>query len=93
MGSRKLALAGILAETGEKDRAENLIATLGGKPDGTMMYHLVRSEIEAAMDWYQRAIELRQPGAAQLAAAFLKPLHSSPRWPKLAKMMNLPGRP
>ena len=56
------------------------------------MYHLVCSEIDAAIDWYERDIELRQPGAAHLASAgFFKPLRASPRWPKLAKMMNLPG--
>ena len=25
------------------------------------------------------------------SAGFFKPLRASPRWPKLAKMMNLPG--
>ena len=56
------------------------------------MYHLVCSEIDEAIDWYQRDIELRQPGAAMLSSAgFLKPLRASPRWPNLAKMMNLPA--
>ncbi len=29
------------------------------------MYHLICSEIDAAIDWYQRDIELRQPNAAR----------------------------
>jgi hypothetical protein len=56
------------------------------------MYHLVCSEMDAAIDWYERAIEQRQPTAAIFASAgFLKPLRASPRWPKLAEMMNMPG--
>jgi len=85
-------LAGLLARAGEKDRAEKLIATLRGMiPEGMVFYHLVCSEIDAAIDWYERAIEQRQPMAAMFGSAGLfKPLRASPRWPKLARMMNLP---
>jgi TolB-like protein/Flp pilus assembly protein TadD len=84
-------LAGLLALAGEKDRAEKLIATIKVST-GMMMYHLICSEIDAAIDSYQRDIELRRPNAPVIASAgFLKPLRASPRWPKLAKMMNLPG--
>jgi TolB-like protein/Tfp pilus assembly protein PilF len=86
-------LAGLLAETGEKERAEKLIATMRGGmiPLGMVAYHLHCSEIDDAIDWYERAIEQRHPHAAQFASAgFIKPLRSSPRWPKLARMMNLP---
>jgi TolB-like protein/tetratricopeptide (TPR) repeat protein len=85
-------LAGLLAQAGERDRAEELLAKLREMPpDGMVMYHLVCGEIDAAIDWYERAIELRRPFAAQFAAVpFFKPLRASPRWPKLAKMMNLP---
>jgi hypothetical protein len=56
-----------------------------------IIYYLVCSEIDAAIDCYERAIEQRQPIAAQWASAgFLRPLRSSPRWLKLARMMNLP---
>jgi len=85
-------LAGLLAQAGEKDRAEKLLATLRGK-QSMVIYHVVCSEIDAAIDWYERSIELRQPIAAMLASAGLsKLLRSNPRWPKLAKMMNLPER-
>lgn len=85
-------LAGLLARNGEKERAEKLIASMRGMiPIGMVFYHLVCSEIDAAVDWYERRIEQRQPMATQLAAArFFEPLRSSPRWPKLARMMNLP---
>jgi hypothetical protein len=85
-------LAGILARTGEKEWAVNLLATLRGmSPGGMAMYHLVCSEIDAAIDSYERDIELHSLRAATLASAgFYRPLRASPRWPKLAKMMNLP---
>jgi TolB-like protein/Flp pilus assembly protein TadD/predicted Ser/Thr protein kinase len=86
-------LAGLLALTGEKDRAQELIATINGVvPTGVMMYHLVCSDIDAAIDCYQRDIELRRPNAPAIAAAgFFKPMRAHPRWPELMKMMNLPG--
>jgi hypothetical protein len=56
------------------------------------MYHLVCSDMDAAIDSYERNIERRSPRATLLASAgFLKPLRAHPRWPTLAKMMNLPG--
>jgi tetratricopeptide (TPR) repeat protein len=86
-------LAALLTDTGEKERAEKLIATMRGGmiPLGMLAYHLHCSEIDDAIDWYERAIEQRHPYAAQFASAgFIKPLRSSPRWSKLATMMNLP---
>jgi len=86
-------LAGLLVRAGEKERAEKLLATLHRTtPTGTFMHHLVCGEIDAAIDCYERDIELRDLRAPMTAAAgFLKPLRAHPRWPKLAKMMNLPG--
>jgi tetratricopeptide (TPR) repeat protein len=84
-------LAGLLVQAGEKERAGKLLELRGTMPTGMILYHVVCSEIDAALDWYERDIELREPGSAQLSSAgFLKPLRASPRWPKLAKMMNLP---
>jgi hypothetical protein len=85
-------LAGVLAQAGETERAEKVIATISGAiPIGMVMYHMLRSEIDAAIDWYEREIELRRPnGLLAASAGFLKPLRASPRWAKLAKMMNLP---
>jgi TolB-like protein/tetratricopeptide (TPR) repeat protein len=88
-------LAGLLVQKGERERAEKLVATMCGGMSilGMMAYYLNCSDVDAAIDCYERAIEQRQPLAAQLAAAAVaKPLRSSPRWPKLAKMMNLPER-
>ena len=86
-------LAVLLVEIGEKERAEKLISTVRETAPFVMVfYHLMRSEIDAAIDWYELLIERREPLAALNASAgFLKPLRASPRWPKLAKMMNLPA--
>jgi serine/threonine-protein kinase len=86
-------LAGLLAFTGEKERAERLIESMQGTtPIGMIVYHLVCRDLDAATDWYERAIEQRQPMAVVLAAAgYMKAVRSSPRWSKLAKMMNLPA--
>jgi TolB-like protein/Tfp pilus assembly protein PilF len=85
-------LAGLQRQSDGKEHAEKLLATLHGMtPLGMIIYHVVSSEIDAAIDWYEHEIEQRQPIAAGWAAAsFFRPLRSSPRWPKLARMMNLP---
>jgi hypothetical protein len=86
-------LAGLLIRSGETERAEKLIETIRGMvPVAMITYHLVCRKIDSAIDWYERDIELRQPSATTLACSeLLKPLRDSPRWPKLARMMNLPG--
>ena len=85
-------LAGLLAQTGEKERGERLIATMRGMiPVGMIFYHLVCSEMDATIDWYERGIEQHQPLVVGYAySGFFKTLRSSPRWPKLARMMHLP---
>jgi eukaryotic-like serine/threonine-protein kinase len=83
-------LARLLMDAGEKDRAKELLVNLSKMfPAGMVTYHLCGSEIDAALDWYEKAIEQHQPFAAWWASsAQLRPLRASPRWPKLAKMMN-----
>ena len=85
-------LAGILARLGEVDRLDALVARLREMaPLGFFWYHLLRSEIEVAADYYAKMIEQRDSEATLLASArLLQPLRSSPRWPALAKLMNLP---
>jgi TolB-like protein/Tfp pilus assembly protein PilF len=87
-------LAGLLAQSGEKERAQKLIANMRGTVQvGMFHYYLVCRDIDAAIDWYERAIEARLPMAIELASAgSIKPLRSHHRWPKLARMMNLPER-
>jgi len=87
-------LAGALVRIGNKSRAAEIMRLMGDSPAplfGRVLYHLLCSETDAAADWYERTIEQREPFALIFAAAPVnKPLRESPRWAKLAKMMNLP---
>jgi tetratricopeptide (TPR) repeat protein len=85
-------LAGLLRQSPQNQHAEKLLATLRGMPPlGIIIDHVVCSETDAAIDWYEHAIEQRQPFAAGWAfAGFFGALRSSPRWLRLAQMMNLP---
>jgi serine/threonine-protein kinase len=91
-------LAGILSRLGDTPGAEQLLAKLGdgsayGAPTGRVCYHMVRSEIDVAADWFRRAIaqrDSRAPGI--LPRLFGDRLMSSPQWPSLARLMNLPVR-
>jgi adenylate cyclase len=91
-------LAGILSRIGDTIRAEQLLAKLGngsayGSPSGRVCYHMVRSEIDLAADWFKQVIaqrDTRAPGI--LPRLFGDRLISSPHWPSLASLMNLPVR-
>jgi len=87
------AFAGVLVRLGEKERAEQVAAKIPETaPGGWVLYHRFCSNLDAAADWYEKAIEQRHPTAVVNArSAFFKPLRESPRWPKLARMMNLPA--
>ena len=89
-------LAAALVRVGERDRAQALIEQMGASPIplwGRVGYHLLCSEIDAAADWYERAIQERDPFAVVFACIpYGKGLRESSRWPKLARMMNLPER-
>jgi len=89
-------LAGMLMRTGDTVRVRELLSQIEsgreyGQPLGLMIYYLLIGDSEKAADWMERAIEQR----ATLAVVHrLVPIYAallaSPRWPKLAKMMNLP---
>jgi eukaryotic-like serine/threonine-protein kinase len=91
-------LAGILSRVGDTSRAEQLVAKLGdgsayGTPSGRVCYHMVRSEIDLAANWFRHTIaqrDTRAPGI--LPRLFGDRLISSPHWPSLARLMNLPVR-
>jgi serine/threonine-protein kinase len=87
-------LAGILARLGNKERADELVLKLremgpAHERVGLLLYHVLCSGTDAAADWYAAMVEDRDPFAA--VWSIMKPLRSSPRWPVLAKMMNLPA--
>jgi TolB-like protein/Tfp pilus assembly protein PilF len=90
-------LAGSLARLGDKDQAAALIGQMGDAPLpvwGRVLYHLVSGEIDAAADWFETMIELREPFAVvYVRSPIVGPLRESPRWRKLAEIMNLSDTP
>jgi serine/threonine-protein kinase len=85
---------GLLAHTGQAARGEALMEKLGQpgtNPFSRVFFHVLRSEIDLAADWYEKAIEQRELFAIICAPApIIKPLRESPRWARLATLMNLP---
>jgi len=83
-------LAGTLARLGDTSRAAEIVRKMGDSPApvmGRALYHLLCSETDEAADWYEKAIEQREPFALIFAPAPCNQvLRESPRWPKLAKM-------
>ena len=89
--------AGLLIRDGDQARAQEVLKELG---DGERseagcaftVYHLLCGEIEQAVDWAEKAIRRHE----QMVTMLLLPtpwgpiLRRSPRWPQLARMMNLP---
>ena len=87
-------LAGTLVHLGDHTQADALIREMGETPRpliGRVLYHVLCSDIDQAADWYERAINARDPFALVFAADPLgSDLRQSSRWPKLARMMNMP---
>jgi TolB-like protein len=86
-------LSGLLSQVGQAPRGEELMARLGARanPYSRVFFHVLRSEIDLAADWYEKAIEERELFAIICAPApAILPLRESARWPRLAKLMNLP---
>jgi len=89
-------LAGLLARTGDRSRADVLLPKLGdgqayGTPLGFLLYYLASGEIDRAGHWAEKVIEQRHPLAVPiLRQPYAKDLKSSPHWPTLMKLVNLP---
>jgi tetratricopeptide (TPR) repeat protein len=88
--------AGVLVRTGQPARGKELAHKLGsgeayGASMGWAIFHICCNEIDLAADWYEKAIEERDslvPSTLQTAIG--ESVRASPRWPKLAALMNLP---
>jgi hypothetical protein len=87
-------LAGALYRTDQASRARDLIQALGnlpGPPTGVALYHVISGDLDAAADWYTRSVELRDPFALVFAnGPMAHALWRTPRWPRIAAMMNMP---
>ena len=87
--------AGLLMRAGRTDEGEKLVRSLGpgevyGASAGMALFHTCQGHVDLAADWFERAIEERDPVVAfVLQSATGEPLRASPRWPKLASLMNL----
>ena len=86
-------LAALLVRAGATSRADALIEKLGpgkayGAPTGLAVFHALCGEFDRAAEWAEQAIEERYPPLVAILGPLLR---SSPRWPALAKLMNLPG--
>ena len=88
-------LAGTLYRTGDTDRAERLVATLAGgeaygAPVELMVFNLLQSRVDEAAVWAEKAIEQRDGYLLVLLSTLVGTrLRSSPRWPRLASLLNL----
>jgi serine/threonine-protein kinase len=91
------SFAGLLALNGETARAEELVSRIRGGPAhcvnvASLYYYLYTGDVERAADYAERAIGERYTGISiGLTSEMARPLRESGRWPKLAKMMNLPA--
>ena len=86
---------GLLVRMGEPNRGKEVVQRLGsgeayGASKGLALFHTCCGEIDLAADWFEKAIEERDSMVvAFLQGAIGEPLRTSPRWPKLAALMNL----
>jgi hypothetical protein len=56
-----------------------------------VLFHLHTSDLDAAAEWYDRMIDVRDPFALVYAnAPVTAALRRHPRWPALAARMRLP---
>ena len=90
-------LAALLRLSGEEDEASALAERLGsgegvGDCRARAVYHILCGEIDAAADWTEKAIAERDPGMMfYLRFTLFRPLRASPRWPRIAGLLNLPA--
>ncbi|HEX5107297.1 MAG TPA: hypothetical protein VFV95_02565 [Vicinamibacterales bacterium] len=88
--------AAALKRDGQTRRAEDLLRDMRradnplGVPMGMIVYHLAAGEPDDALEWYERAVEEREP----LAIAYTQDpntaaLRTNPRWIALLRRMGL----
>jgi hypothetical protein len=90
-------LAGAYVRAGYPARGAERLRALDGTarpPIGRALYHAIVKELNLAAEWYERAIEERDPFALVFAACRpLNALAQTSHWPRLASLMKLPGQP
>jgi serine/threonine protein kinase/tetratricopeptide (TPR) repeat protein len=86
--------AALLVLTGATSRADALIeklmpGTAYGAPTGLALFHAMCGDLDRAAHWAERSIEERYPPLVAILAPLLR---TTPTWPALARLMNLPLR-
>ena len=86
--------AALLKRAGKNAESQRLLDTLESANTyddwiGPSMYYLVLGDLDRTADWAEKAIEQRHPAVFFFLHAHAAALKSTPRWPRLAKMMNL----
>ena len=89
-------LAGLTRRNGEEIESKSLEKALGsaealGDARAHALFHLLCGEIDQGADWVEKAIAQRDPSMMfYLRFVVSRGLRASHRWPKIAKMINLP---
>jgi TolB-like protein/Flp pilus assembly protein TadD/tRNA A-37 threonylcarbamoyl transferase component Bud32 len=90
-------LAGLLRRNGDVAESESIAMELGsgeapGEARAQAIFHLLCGDIEQGADWAEKAVEQRD-GSMMYYLRFVvsKGLRASHRWPKIARMINLPA--
>jgi len=89
--------AAMLKRTGNVNRSEELLQKLlpgeaYAAPLGLAHFYLYCGELDKAIDWSEKAIGQRQPAVLFFLNVHVQQLQSSPRWPRVARLLNLPPK-
>ena len=85
--------AGLLASRGNRSQAEEVIGKLKQAPEsysaprGLFFFYFLQGDVDQAAEWVEKSIEQRDVLVQVYARRCCR---SSSRWPRLAKLMNLP---
>jgi len=90
-------LAALLRRNGDEEESKSIQRELGsgaavGDARAHALFHLICGEIDQGADWAEKAIAERDSSMRfYLGFVICKRLRASNRWPKIAKMVNLPA--
>jgi serine/threonine-protein kinase len=91
-------LAALLRRQGKGVESESLVLSLGsgvapGDAHVQALYHLLCGDLDLGADWAEKAIDQRDLAMmVYLRFVVCKDLRASHRWPKIARMLNLPDK-
>ena len=90
-------LAALLRRSGDEAESQSVAKTLGsgealGDARAHALFHLLCGEVDKGADWAEKAIKEHDLSMTMIYLRFVvcKGLRASHRWPKIARMVNLP---